>query len=84
MSSVKLSEERFSQVCPEGYLFVCDSYDCRCRINIWTSLKKLSTGAIIGIVIGTICFFILIVLLFLFFKRKYNASTKLGVYGFPG
>ena len=52
MSSVKLPEDRVSQplsICPEGYLFQCDMYDCRCRKNIWDSLKKLSKGAIIGL-----------------------------------
>jgi hypothetical protein len=85
MSSVKLSEVSESiTVCPEGYLFECDSYDCRCRRNIWSSIKKLSTGAIIGIVVGVICFFILIVLLIVFMNRKYNVSSKSVVYGVPG
>ena len=81
MSSVKLPEESFSQICPDDYLFECDGYDCRCRKNLWSSLKKLSTGAIIGIVVGVVCFCILIVLLFLFINRKYNFASKSGVRG---
>ncbi len=87
MSSVKLSEESISEpssVCPEDYLFECDGYGCRCRRNVWSSLKKLSTGAIIGIVVGVICLFILIVLLYFFIARKYNFSSKFGVYGVRG
>ncbi len=72
MSSVKLPEESFSQICREGYYFDCDGYECRCRKNLWDSLKKLSTGAIIGIVVGVICFIIFMVLLLFFLNRKYN------------
>ncbi len=83
MSSVKLSEESFSQLCPEGYLFDCDMYGCRCRKNIWESLKKLSNGTIIGIIVGMVCFLILILLLFVLINRKYNSSSKYGIYGVP-
>ena len=48
-----------------------------------SALKKLSTGKIIGIVVGAICFFILIILLIVFINRKYNSSSKLVVYGGP-
>jgi hypothetical protein len=72
MSSVKLSEERFSQpatVCPQGYYFGCSRYGCSCR-------KKLSTGAIIGIVAGIVGFLIIAAIVMFFVSRKYNSSQK--------
>jgi hypothetical protein len=88
MSSVKLFEESVNQrsyICPKYHDLECDKYgnECRCRRNLLSALKKLSTGAIIGIVVGVVCFFILIILLIVFINRKYNSSSKFVVYGGP-
>jgi hypothetical protein len=80
MSSVKLSEERFSQqttVCPEGYLFGCDRYGCRCRKNVWETLSKgTKTGIIVGGVVGIIVIGLIFWLSVYLYNRKSTSSLK--------
>jgi hypothetical protein len=95
MSSVKLSEERFTQpttLCPEGHYFRCDRYGaCYCRKNMMDWFNNLSSGAKIGIIVAASVVGIIVIILIIFGiftgVRWYGGSsysTGNPLYGGPG